>query len=99
MSEDLILYSLILSSITTLPFAFKIFVFLLYSKVSAVIIVCPLFVSAVPLFKPLKKFPSFVISTSVTLKLNGSLAYKCAKFNKNKNIMYEIKLLFFIYLH
>ena len=60
-----------ISSIITSPFAFKILDTLSYSNVSAVIII-PSSVVTVPLLSPLNLFPSSVISTSVTLKLNCS---------------------------
>ena len=50
-------------------------VILSYSNVSAVMIVSLFLVVATPLLRPLKKLPSLVISTSVTLKSNSSFAF------------------------
>ena len=60
-----------LSSILTLPFAFKTFKLLLYLKLSASNLI-PSSVVIIPLFDPLKIFPFSKISTSVTSKLKDS---------------------------
>ena len=60
-----------LSLITTLPFANKIFSILSYLNRSAKITIL-FWVVTSPLFFPIKVFPLSNISTSVTLKLNGS---------------------------
>ena len=64
---------MLLSNNFTFPDAFKTFVSLLYTNVSA-IISYPSLVSTLPFFDPTIKLPFSVISISVTLNLKSSLA-------------------------
>ena len=72
-----------LSLISTLPLASKIFNFLLYKNSSAIITI-PSKVEISPLLVPLNLLPFSRISISAILKLNCSTLF-ALKQNKNKN--------------
>ena len=92
------MYLFILSSISTFPFAFRIFNFLSYSNWSALIII-PLLDVILPLLVPINLFPFSKICISVTSKLNDS-AEKALKTielkNKTINIMNNLFFVNFI---